>query len=56
MTGEHLIPGATVANLTALWAARALRGVRRVITSNRAHLSVRKAAHILGLEFREFRE
>ena len=53
MTGGHLVPGATVANLTALWAARDLRGVRRVITSNRAHLSVRKAAHILGLEFRE---
>ena len=53
MSGGHLVPGATVANLTALWAARDVRGVRQVITSNRAHLSIRKAAHILGLKFVE---
>lgn len=51
MNGGHMTPGSTVANLTALWAARELRGVRTVITSEAAHLSVAKAAHILGLAF-----
>ncbi len=50
MGGGHLVPGSTVANLTALWAARELTGVRRVIASSAAHLSVAKAAGILGLE------
>jgi len=52
MTGGHLVPGSSVANLTALWAARELAGVREVVTSDAAHLSVRKAAHLLGLAFR----
>ncbi|MEM7497615.1 MAG: pyridoxal-dependent decarboxylase [Pseudomonadota bacterium] len=51
MDGGHMLPGSTLANLTALWAARDLRGVRRVVASGSAHLSVAKAAHILGLEF-----
>ena len=51
MDGGHMLPGSSVANLTALWAARELRGVRRVVASDAAHLSVAKAAHILGLEF-----
>nr|WP_274637046.1 pyridoxal-dependent decarboxylase [Microbacterium bovistercoris] len=51
MDGGHLVPGSTVANLTALWAARDLTGARRVIASSASHLSVAKAAHILGLEY-----
>ena len=52
MDGGHLVPGSTLANLTALWAARELRGIREVVASEAAHLSVRKAAHLLGLGFR----
>ena len=51
MNGGHFVPGSTVANLTALWAATDLRGVRRVVASERSHLSLRKAAHLLGLEY-----
>jgi L-2,4-diaminobutyrate decarboxylase len=51
MDGGHLVPGSTVANLTALWAARERLGVRRVITAETAHLSVAKSAHLLGLGF-----
>lgn len=51
MDGGHMTPGATVANLTALWAARDVAGARRVIASENAHLSVRKAAHLLGLRY-----
>ena len=51
MGGGHVVPGSTVANLTAIWAAREARGARRVVASEAAHLSVRKAAHILGLHF-----
>jgi L-2,4-diaminobutyrate decarboxylase len=52
MNGGHLVPGSTVANLTALWAARELRGVTEVVASAAAHISIRKAAAILGLGFR----
>jgi L-2,4-diaminobutyrate decarboxylase len=52
MDGGHLVPGSTVANLTALWAARELRGARQVVASEAAHLSVRKAAALLGLDYR----
>jgi L-2,4-diaminobutyrate decarboxylase len=51
MNGGHMTPGSTVSNLTALWAARELKGVKRVIASNAAHLSIAKSAHLLGLEF-----
>lgn len=51
MDGGHMTPGSTLANLTALWAARELKGVRRVIASDAAHLSVAKSAHILGLDY-----
>jgi len=51
MDGGHMAPGSTLANLTALWAARELRGVRRVIASDAAHLSVAKSTHILGLDY-----
>lgn len=53
MDGGHLLPGSSVATLTALWAARELRGVRTVVASELAHLSVRKAAALLGLELVE---
>lgn len=52
MDGGHLVPGSSVANITALWAARELRGVREVVASSAAHLSLRKAANLLGLEYR----
>lgn len=52
MDGGHMTPGSTISNLTALWAARELKGIEHVITSDAAHLSVAKAAHILGLKFR----
>ena len=53
MDGGHLLPGSSLANLTALWAARELRGVTAVVASELAHLSVRKAADLLGLELVE---
>ncbi len=49
--GGHMTSGSTVANLTALWAARETGRVRRVIGSQGAHLSVPKAAHIHGLPY-----
>jgi L-2,4-diaminobutyrate decarboxylase len=50
MEGGHMTPGSTVSNLTALWAARECAVVRRVLSSEAAHLSVGKAAYILGLK------
>jgi L-2,4-diaminobutyrate decarboxylase len=52
MGGGHMVPGSTIANLTALWAARECAGVREVAYGEAAHLSVGKAAHILGLAAR----
>ena len=52
MTGGHMTPGSTLANLTALWSARECAGVDEVVASEAAHLSIAKAAHILGLGFR----
>jgi L-2,4-diaminobutyrate decarboxylase len=51
MSGGHMTPGSTVANLTAIWAARE-SGCRMVVSGSGAHLSIRKAAHILGMEHR----
>jgi L-2,4-diaminobutyrate decarboxylase len=51
MEGGHMTPGSTLANLTALWAARDATGARRIIASEAAHLSIPKAAKILGLAF-----
>lgn len=51
MGGGHMTPGSTVANITALWAARKLKGVRRVLASAAAHVSIPKAADLLGLAF-----
>ncbi|MEM9706700.1 MAG: pyridoxal-dependent decarboxylase [Pseudomonadota bacterium] len=50
MNGGHMTAGSSLANLTALWAARKVKGVRRVIASTHAHLSIAKAADLLGLE------
>ena len=52
MDGGHMVPGSTIANLTALWAARECAGVKEVVYGESAHLSVGKAAHILGLAVR----
>ncbi|MGI9598892.1 MAG: pyridoxal phosphate-dependent decarboxylase family protein [Acidimicrobiales bacterium] len=49
MGGGHLVPGSTVANLTALWAARDITGADTVVSSTNGHLSIGKAAAILGL-------
>ena len=51
MNGGHMTPGSTVANLTALWSARERAGITQVIASEGAHLSIAKAAHILGLKY-----
>ena len=50
MSGGQMVPGSTLANLTALWAARELCGAKRVVASAQSHISIRKAAHILGLQ------
>jgi L-2,4-diaminobutyrate decarboxylase len=50
MSGGHMTPGSTVANLTALWAARDSLGIDTVAFGKSSHLSVAKAAHILGLK------
>lgn len=44
----HFCAGSTIANLTALWCARE-SGVSQVVASVDAHISIPKAAHILGL-------
>jgi L-2,4-diaminobutyrate decarboxylase len=51
MEGGHMTPGSTLANLTALWAARDITGARRIVASDAAHLSIAKSAKILGLKF-----
>jgi L-2,4-diaminobutyrate decarboxylase len=51
MDGGHFTSGSTLANLTALWAARE-SGVTEVVASEEAHVSVAKAAHVLGLTYR----
>jgi L-2,4-diaminobutyrate decarboxylase len=53
MGGGHMLPGSTLANLTGLWAGRELTGARRVVASTAAHVSIRKATRILGLELVE---
>jgi L-2,4-diaminobutyrate decarboxylase len=51
MSGGHMTPGSSIANLTALWAAREA-GAREVVASVDAHLSIKKGAHLLGLPLR----
>ncbi|WP_333803654.1 pyridoxal phosphate-dependent decarboxylase family protein [Sulfurospirillum sp.] len=52
MSGGHFCAGSTLANLTALWAARECAGVMEVVASEAAHISIPKAAHLLGLNYR----
>ena len=53
MNGGHMCAGSTISNLTALWAARDVQGVKKVIAAETAHLSIQKAARILGLAYEE---
>ena len=55
MSGGHMTPGSTVANLTAIWAAREA-GAHTVVSTTNAHLSVAKAAHLLGMFHRPVRD
>lgn len=52
MRGGHMVPGSTVANITAIWAAREVAEVHDVVAADTAHLSVEKAAHLLRLPYR----
>lgn len=45
--------GSTLANLTALWAARDEGGIKKIVASEASHLSIRKSAQILGLPYEE---
>lgn len=49
MNAGHLVPGTTVANLTALWTARDSRGAIRIAASESAHDSMSKVARVLGM-------
>jgi glutamate/tyrosine decarboxylase-like PLP-dependent enzyme len=51
MNGGHMCAGSTIANITALWAARDDKGIKKVIASEAAHLSIMKATRILGLQY-----
>ena len=53
MRGGHMCSGSTLANLTAIWAARDGKDVQRVVASQAAHLSIQKAARMLRLPIRE---
>ncbi|MGF1538432.1 MAG: pyridoxal phosphate-dependent decarboxylase family protein [Elainellaceae cyanobacterium] len=53
MAGGHFCSGSTLSNLTALWAARDTRGIKRVVASKAAHISIGKAARILGLPYEQ---
>jgi L-2,4-diaminobutyrate decarboxylase len=55
MQGGHMTPGSTLANITALWAAREIRKIKRVIASEASHLSISKAAKLLGLNYQTVR-
>ncbi len=50
MQGGYFCAGSTIANLTGLWVARDAAGVKKVVTSQAAHISVEKACRLLGLE------
>ncbi|MDP6967892.1 MAG: pyridoxal-dependent decarboxylase [Gammaproteobacteria bacterium] len=53
MHGGHMCSGSTLANLTALWAARDSKQVDKIIASTAAHISIAKAARILGLPYKQ---
>ena len=49
MATGHFVPGGTIANLTALWAARDGSGATRIVTSEASSVSVSKVARVLGM-------
>ena len=51
MGGGHFCSGSTLANLTALWAARDAKGIKQIVASEAAHVSIKKSARILGLPY-----
>jgi glutamate/tyrosine decarboxylase-like PLP-dependent enzyme len=53
MNGGHMCSGSTIANLTALWAARDANGIEKIVASKAAHISIEKAARILGLPYEQ---
>lgn len=55
MQGGHFCAGSSIANLTALWAARDAKNITRVIASESAHVSIEKATKILGLRLEKVR-
>jgi L-2,4-diaminobutyrate decarboxylase len=50
MQGGHFCSGSTIANLTGIWTARDVAGIKKVVTSQAAHLSIEKACRLLGIE------
>jgi L-2,4-diaminobutyrate decarboxylase len=53
MDGGHMCSGSTLANLTALWAARDAKNIKKVIACNAAHLSIKKAAKLLNMPYQQ---
>ncbi|VAW41365.1 Pyridoxal-dependent decarboxylase family protein [hydrothermal vent metagenome] len=53
MNGGHMCSGSTIANLTVLWAARDAKGIEKIVASKAAHISIEKAARILGLPYEQ---
>ncbi len=53
MNGGHMCSGSTVANLTALWAARDAKKIEKIVVSKASHISVEKTARILGLPYEQ---
>ncbi|CAD7841893.1 MAG: Pyridoxal-dependent decarboxylase family protein [Olavius algarvensis Delta 4 endosymbiont] len=51
MNGGHMCSGSSVANLTALWTARDTKQIEKIVASKAAHISIEKAARILGLPY-----
>lgn len=52
-SGGQMVPGSTIANLSALWVARDQKKITKVIASDQSHVSIKKACQILGLEYEE---
>ncbi len=49
MTTGHLVPGGTIANLTAMWAARDGSGATRIVASESSSSSIKKVSRVLGM-------
>jgi len=52
MNGGHFCSGSTLCNLTGIWAARDAAGAKTLVASEASHLSVRKSARLLGMDYR----